>query len=68
MGLKYNQTFSYVVVHFGDIPAQRIARVVGHDQTISYERPSKVAPHASAILADSRASGDRLPRSTAKKV
>ena len=61
MGLKFYQTFSCAVVLFGDNPAERIARVVGRDQTILYEkRPADVAPHAPAIQADFRASGDRL--------
>ena len=58
--LKFHQTFSYAVVHFGDIPAERNAGVVGHDQTILCERRSEVALHAPAIQADFRASGDRL--------
>ena len=57
---KLYHTFGYVVVHFGDVPAEYVARVVGHDQTILYERPSEVAPHAPAIRADLRASGKRL--------
>ena len=44
MGLQFFQTFSYAVVHFGYIPAECIARVVGDDQTILYERPLEVAP------------------------
>ena len=60
MGFKFYQTFSHGLVHFGDIPAECIARVIGHDQTILYERPSDVALCASAIQADVRASGDRL--------
>ena len=59
MGLKCHQTFGCAVLHFGDIPAQCFASVVGHDKTILYERFSKVAPSAPAIQAD-RASGDRL--------
>ena len=39
MVLKFFHDFSCAVVHFGDIPAECIARVVGHDQTIMYERP-----------------------------
>ena len=60
MCLKFNQTFSCAVVQFGDIPAEGNARVVGHDQTILYQRPSDVAPSAPAIQADFRASGDGL--------
>ena len=60
MGLKFTQTFSCAVFNFGDIPAECTARVVGHDQTILYERPSEVAPTAPAIQADFFASGDRL--------
>ena len=41
LGLQFYQTFSCAVVDFGDIPAEGIARVVGHDQTILYERPSE---------------------------
>ena len=44
----------------GDIPAENFARVVGLDQTIWYERPSGVAPHALAIQAGFGTSGDRL--------
>ena len=51
------QTFSDAAFHFRDVPAQCMARVVGHDQTILYERPSEVAPHAPAIQADFSASG-----------
>ena len=50
-GLKFYQTFSYAVVRFGDVPAECVARVVGHDDTILCERPSEVAPHAPAIQA-----------------
>ena len=60
MGLIFLQTFSYAVVHFGDIPAECIASVVGHDQTILYERPLEVESHAPAIQADFGPSGDRL--------
>ena len=60
MGLKFFQIFSYAVLPFGDIPADCIARVVGHDQTILYERSSEVAPSAPAIHAEFRVSGDRL--------
>ena len=60
MGPQFHQTFSFAVVHFGDIPAECIASVVGHDQTILFERPSQVAWHAQAIQGDFRASGDRL--------
>ena len=57
-GLQFYRTFSDAVVHFGDIPADCFARVVGHDQTILHERPSEAAP---PIQADVRASGGRLP-------
>ena len=60
MGLNLYQTFIYAVVHFGDVPAECVARVVGHDQTILLERPLEVAPHAPAIQADFSESGDRL--------
>ena len=43
MGLQFYRTFSDAVVHFGDIPADCIARVVGHDQTILHERPLEAA-------------------------
>ena len=46
MVLEVVDTFRCVVVHFGDIPADCIARVVGHDHTILSERPSEVTPHA----------------------
>ena len=36
MGLKIFESYSFIVVHFGDSPAECIARVVGHDQTILY--------------------------------
>ena len=42
MSLKSFHTVSYVVVHFGDIPAECIARVVAHDQTFLREIPSEV--------------------------
>ena len=60
MGLKCFQSFSYAVVHFGDIPAPCMARVVGPDQTIVFERPSVVTPNAPAIRAVFRAWGGRL--------
>ena len=60
MGLKSYQTLSNAVVHFGDVPAECFARAVGDDQTIFYERPSQVAPHAPAIQPVVHASGDRL--------
>ena len=44
-GLKFNQPFSFAVVHVGDSPTECLARV---------------APHAPTIQADFRASGDRL--------
>ena len=56
----FYQPFIFVVVQFGDVPAECIARIVGHDQAILYERPSEVAPHAAAIEEDVRASGERL--------
>ena len=34
MGLKFFPTFSDVFVHFGDVPAERLARVVEHVQTM----------------------------------
>ena len=49
-----------LLFHFGDVPAECVARDVGHDRKILYERPLQVAPHAPAIQADFRASGDRL--------
>ena len=67
MGLKFYQTFSYVVVHFGDVPTKCIARVVGYDQMILYERPSDAAPHAQAMQADFRALGDRLTQINHKR-
>ena len=60
MGLQFSHTFSYGVVHFGDIPAERVTRVVAHDQTILYQRPSDVISHAPAIQHDFRASVDQL--------
>ena len=60
MGLKIFQTFSYADVNFGDVLATCVARVAVHDQTILYERPLEVAPHAPAIQADFRAPGDWL--------
>ena len=60
MGLKFFQTFICVAVHVGDVPAECIARVVGHDQAILYERPPEVAPRAPAIQEAVRASGNRL--------
>ena len=59
-GLKRCPTFSCARVHVGDIPATCVARVVGNHQAILMERQSEVAPHAPAIQADVRASGDRL--------
>ena len=59
-GLKFNHTVSDAVDHFVHVPTECIARDVGHDQTVLLERRSKVAPHAPAIEADVRASGDRL--------
>ena len=59
MGLKLVQTFSVALVHKGDIPAECIARVVGHDQTILFESPSELS-NDPAIQADVRASGGRL--------
>ena len=60
MGLTIVQTFSYAVVHFGDFPATCTARVVGHDQTVLYERPSEVTLNGPAIEEDARAAGGRL--------
>ena len=60
MALKFQQTFSYAVGHFADIPAKCIARVVGQDETILYERASEGTPHAPAIQADIGASSGRL--------
>ena len=40
---KIFETILYAVIHFGDVPAECVARVVRHDQTILYERPSEVA-------------------------
>ena len=37
MGLKFYQIFSYAVVHFGDVPAECIARVVAYDEN-DFER------------------------------
>ena len=54
------QTLSVAVVHVGNIPAECIAKFVGHGQTILCGRPSEVVPHALAIQAYFRASGDRL--------
>ena len=42
IGVKPYQTFSYAVVHIGDSPAECIAGVVQHNQTILYERSSEV--------------------------
>ena len=42
MCLKAYQTFSYAVVHFGDVRAECSARVVGHDQPFLHARPSEV--------------------------
>ena len=58
--LAFYQPVSDAVVHFGDNPADCVARVVGHDQTLLFERPSEVAPLAPAIQADFRTSGDRM--------
>ena len=60
MGPNFFQTFSCAAVHCGDIPEKCIARVVVHGQTIFYERQLEVAPHAPAVQADVRASGERL--------
>ena len=59
MDLEFYQSFSYAVVHVGDTPAESIASVVGHEQTIVHERP-EVAPDAPALQEDFWASGDRL--------
>ena len=53
------QTFGYAVVHFGDIPADCIGRVVGHYYSILFERP-EVTLNDLVIHADFRSSGDRL--------
>ena len=60
IGPNFDQTFSYAAVHFGDVPAECIARVVGHDPTILYERPPEVALHAPTSQQDFRASDDLL--------
>ena len=57
MGLTSYQIYRYDVVHFGDIPE---ARIVRHDHTILYDIPAEVTPHAPAIRADVRSSGNRL--------
>ena len=59
MGLHLHEKISYIVVPVGHVPAECIARVVGHDQTILYERPLQVAPYALAIQDHFHASGDR---------
>ena len=62
VGVQLYQTFTHAD-HFGDIPADCIARVVGHDATNLYDRPPEVAPHAQArqdIQPDLCAFGDRL--------
>ena len=46
---KNSPILSCTIVHFGDIPAECIVRVVGHDETIFFERPSQVAPRAPAL-------------------
>ena len=48
--LTFYQTLSYAVVHLRDIPAVSKARVVVHDQTMLYERPSKVTQNDPAIF------------------
>ena len=58
-GLQFYQNFSYAVVHFGDVPAECIARGLGHEQTILYVRPCRSA--------DFRASGGRLLHSDQKQ-
>ena len=60
VGLNVHQTFSYAVVHIGDIPAECMARVVGHDHATQFETVSEVTLKDPAIQADFRASGDRL--------
>ena len=60
IGLTLFQSLSVAVVHVGNIPAECIAKIVGHGQTILCGRPSEVVPHALAIQAYFRASGDRL--------
>ena len=59
LGLKFHQTFSYAVVHFGDIPAECVARVVGHDQTDSYESALEVACKRTSSVARKRNGGGR---------
>ena len=62
--LKFNQTFCDAVVYFGDVPAECIAGLVGHDQTILYKRPftGRIALHRH-IKEHVRASGGLLPDS-----
>ena len=60
MSLKFYQTFSYVVVPFGDIPVECLTKVVGHDQPVLFEKPFEVTQNDRVIREDSRASGDRL--------
>ena len=55
MFLENRQIPSNAVVHFGDIPADCMARVVGYDQPIFHERPSELAVLALAIHPDFRA-------------
>ena len=57
---QIKHTFSHADVHIGDIPAESTAMVVGHDQTILFERPSEVTLDDPTIQTDFRASGDRL--------
>ena len=45
MCLTFYQTFSDATVHFGDVPAECIARVVGHDQTILFEHQKSHRTH-----------------------
>ena len=57
-GQKFKQTISDADVHFGDIPAESVARVVGHDHMILQERPSEVTLNDPAIQADFRSCVD----------
>ena len=60
MSPTFYQPFSCAVVHCGDVPAECIARVVGHDKKDLCERP----------LQDFRASGERpvaSPRAETKE-
>ena len=69
MELTICQTSSHAV-HCGDIPADRIAKIVANGDTISYERPSQGALRALALQEDFWASADQLlePDQKHKKV